>query len=255
MKLQNDLSRDMFRDLPSKIVSFDSGQGVTHTNTTPPSQQKVPVCASPVLDRLCHTLKPHTQPDMTSVEAQAGQDLSTTLLIIPLLKDVQFHEFNLQLKRAAFHFRWPDHILDITMPEANVPADGDLTHKQRCDVRNAYTAITLLCMGHDVAETLESADMGDAREAYKLLHHHFHRSTTASRGRASVDFYRMTMTNTNTDVVKFLALAKRNSRILSRHDGHVVSEAALRTVILGGLLVEFDPIKNLILYGGGGMAI
>jgi hypothetical protein len=94
--------------------------------------------------------------------AAAGKDLATVLLLLPKLKDVEFHDFDLQLKRAAARFSWPmDYLFDLTLTAAQATtAHGQLSDKSLEDVKNAYTAITTLCMGHPVADTLESGCCG-----------------------------------------------------------------------------------------------
>jgi hypothetical protein len=87
--------------------------------------------------------------------------------------------------------------------------------------------------------------VGGAREAYVMLHNHFYRPTQAGKQHANRAFYNMTMANTDTDVGKFMAQAKRNAKIVTMH-GEVVSEGTIISIILDGLLDEFEPLVLLL---------
>ena len=177
------------------------------------------------------------------LEKQARDDLATATRLIPKLKDTEFHSFDDQLKRVASTFDWPTHILKLS--EA-VPDPSALTAKHKLDIKYGYMALMSLCEGHDVMNVLNDIDHGDAREVYKELHGYFYRPTAAGIHECHIAFYNMTMANTDTNIQQFMALAQRRAKALGKVTGTAITEVAIVTVMLAGLLDEFDQVKDRI---------
>jgi hypothetical protein len=175
--------------------------------------------------------------------AKADKELDLSLKIVPHLKDVEFHVWSAALLRVAFQNDWEDYILDTT---AEVPDSDDWTVKDRCDIRNAFMVITATCVGHQIEDKLTTAcTMGDAHHAYKLVHQHFHRPTATGRQTAIANLYSISMAKTDTNLAQYLALARRNAKVV-KFNGTDVSDVDVLACILAGLLPEFKPIKLII---------
>ena len=56
----------------------------------------------------------------------------------------------------------------------------------------------------------------------------------------------MSMANTNTTIMKFLALAKSRGKVLALSTQNPVPETTVVSVILAGLLREFDPVVTIL---------
>lgn len=194
------------------------------------------------------------------MQAQARKDLDSTLKIVPKLAESDIDSFQRAMKLVAYQCEWSPWILDVRLPADQVPGDARrnvrdednnnvvvpaITAKERLDVKNAFTIITSKCEGHDVANSLEGCAMGDAPGAYRTVHEYFYRPTQAGKQAAFKMFYSMTMANTDTSINAYLALVQRRAKVV-RMSGTEVGEEAVITVILNGLLPEFDRIQVLL---------
>ena len=141
----------------------------------------------------------------------AEKQYQTALSTVPKLSESTFDTVDAALKRVAFKCLWADWILD---PAIQKPALRNLTDKEDADERNAYMIITEKSQGHQVAYSMESVALGDAKAAYAAFFQHFHRSTAAGRHEATRNFYNATMANTNTNITEWLALVPRRGNSL-----------------------------------------
>jgi hypothetical protein len=174
--------------------------------------------------------------------AKADKDIQTILTLIPKLKEVDYHVWERAMKKTAYRFGWPEFILDLSL---DIPDQNDNSEKEDCDIKNAYIAITTDCQGHEIEDAMDEIELGDARGAFKKVHDHFHRPTEAGKQTAYKNLYTNNMGSTDTNLAQFIALTSRNARVV-KNNGETISEGTIKSLILGGLLVEFDPIKLII---------
>ena len=99
--------------------------------------------------------------------------------------------------------------------------------------------------GHPVESKLESVDIGDSAEAWLTVRSYFVQVTARGRKAATKDFYDSTMENTDTNLLQWSALCRRNSKTYALTGGRP-TEGDLITVYLGGLLDDFEKIKDII---------
>lgn len=174
------------------------------------------------------------------IRAESDKQLDTMYQSVHPLKGEDFHSFEKQLKRQAFAYEWHAHILDRAVA---VPAEPDL--KVRRDIRNAYLVITNKTDEHPVRDLLQNCPIGDGRQAFIIVHDYFHRRTQTGRIEANNAFYSATMATTDTNIVQWLALVPRRAQILIRAGG-TADDAAILSVMLGGLLPEFKPVQLIL---------
>lgn len=181
---------------------------------------------------------------ISHAESLGEKRLSTALANIPKLVDIGYEKFNAHILRTAFVHDWHGSILDLDIDE---PEDDEDTPKYRVDQKNAYSILLQKVEGHQVANLLDppTVQMGDARAAYASCHEFFHRSTHAGKGQATLAFYGATMANTDTNIVEWIALVPKRGRLLIRAGGMADNGSNL-TILLGGLLDEFKPIKTIL---------
>jgi hypothetical protein len=196
-----------------------------------------------------------------AADLKAQKELDSALKIVPMLQETNdFDKFKKALALTANRFGWAEWILDLNFPEDRVPQDARrnvndaegnqiavpaLTLKNKLDTNNAYTIIMTKCEDHAVAYTLEDAEMGDARGAYKLLHDYFYRPTQAGKSATFSSFFSMSMANTDTTIAAYLSLVSRRAINVRQH-GTNVDQATMITRILDGLLPEFENIKLIL---------
>jgi hypothetical protein len=143
------------------------------------------------------------------------------------------------LERQAFAFGWSSYILDL---QTSRPAEADLTEKERLDERNAYLTFMAKTDGHTVSSVLEHFPNGDAKGVFKALHEFFNNDSQAGRAKALRDFHRITIDNTESNVVEWLAVVPRAAKAVQESGGQADSGAQLN-VLLDGLSPQFDFIK------------
>ena len=130
--------------------------------------------------------------DAAQANTKASKELTTILSNLPALKEAaDFHEWDRQLKIFAFQFMWATWILG----GAGEAEPANLSEKEKCDKRNAYTTLVQKCEGHAVADALEDCVLGDAKEAYNIIRGRFFRKTATGLQTSLKDFYSMTMAN------------------------------------------------------------
>ena len=172
---------------------------------------------------------------LSALKSLGAKEYATSLAEMATLTEGGFDVLDDSLRRTGFANEWPAFILDVAVPE---PAN--LTDKETVDKKNAYMLIVNKCQGHQVAHTMEppGVPLGDAKAAYRALFDFHHRSTNAGRGEATRNFYNVTMANSNTNVVEYIALVPRK--------GGAPAPADQLSVLLGGLLPEFKHIVTIL---------
>lgn len=99
--------------------------------------------------------------------------------------------------------------------------------------------------GHPVENTLGRVKMGDAREAFKAVHAYFHPDSQSGRTASFKQFYGATMANTSTNIIGWPATVQERARNLEEVGGKA-DETAQLSILLGGLLPEFEKIKDIL---------
>ena len=176
--------------------------------------------------------------------SRASADKQLDLLIkgVDTLEAVGFPKLRVMLERQAYAFGWSPYMLDLQTPR---PAEGDLTEKERLDERNAYLTIMAKTDGHTVSSVLEHFPPGDAKGVFKALHEFFHNDSQAGSAKALRDFHSITMDNTNSNVVEWIAAVPRAAKAVQESGGQADGGAQLN-VMLDGLSHQFDFIRKVL---------
>ena len=169
---------------------------------------------------------------LAAMKTQKQKELDTGLKVVGVLQEVGIDTFMGDLALLAHNYGWPAWIMDLQLPENQVPGDvrrnvrdednnqvavPALTDENRFDVKNAFMIICTKCKGHPVAYALEDVALGDARAAYRAVYEHHFRSSQAGKQAAIANLYGMTQANTDTTIGAFLALVERRSRAVVKN--------------------------------------
>jgi hypothetical protein len=162
--------------------------------------------------------------------------------IQPLTTD--FRIFESKLRRMAYIFSWHDSILNMTTPAFVPPADvTELPYvKHLLDIKNAYMIILDKTDSHPVAHILSTCTAGDGRAAYHTVYSYFYRSTTSGRITSMNQFFGSTMANTDSNIAEWISETRRKASVVVNTGGQA-DEITQLTVLLGGLLPQFDNIR------------
>lgn len=182
---------------------------------------------------------------VTAAKSLAAKQLSNALDTVDPLAESSFHKFQQQMLRVAHSCDWDATVLEGEPREGE---DGNIapdTPKHDADVRIAYELIMTKTDGHPVEHKLEAVEVGDSAEAWRIVVDHFVQNTARGRRAANQDFYFTTMESTDSDLLEWSALCRRNSKNYALTGGQP-TEADLITVFLGGLLREFEHIKDIV---------
>ena len=87
--------------------------------------------------------------------------------------------------------------------------------------------------------------VGDAKAAWQIIYRFFHKNSVAGKAAATNAFYSATMSNSNTNIVEWVAEVNRNAKVLISAGGSV-DDGAILGVFLQGMLSEFGPIKTVL---------
>ena len=112
-------------------------------------------------------------------------------------------------------------------------------------IRNAYAFIHACVDDHQVAGLLEICAPGHARQAMDAIRRFFLPNSHAGRRAATQKFNNATMANTQTNIIEWIALVRQNATYLKEVGGQADDEAQM-TVLIGGLLPEFDLMKHTL---------
>jgi hypothetical protein len=178
--------------------------------------------------------------DLDAIKRNGDKQLTTMYQTVDELTASGFAKFRKSLELQAYAYDWHASILN---PDAEVPEEP--TSKQICDVRNAYMLIARKTQGHPVENTLGRVKMGDAREAFKAVHAYFHPDSQSGRTASFKQFYGATMANTSTNIIGWPATVQERARNLEEVGGKA-DETAQLSILLGGLLPEFEKIKDIL---------
>ena len=102
------------------------------------------------------------------------------------------------------------------------------------------------CEGHAVHSHLASAKTGDARACINKLYGYFYPKTPSGQQTCQIAFNTSSQSNTNTTLVEWMDVVDANADILSYVSGIVTEDSYKKTILMGGLLPEFEPIKLII---------
>ena len=163
-------------------------------------------------------------------------------IVQPLNND--FRIFDSQLRRMAYNFSWHASILNTTTPEV-VPPNDVTEHpyvKHLHDIKNAYMIIMDKTENHPVAHILSTCAPGDGRTAYHTVYSYFYRSTTSGRITSMNQFFGSTMANTDANITEWISETRRKASVVINTGGQADDVTQL-TVLLGGLLPQFDNIR------------
>ena len=163
-------------------------------------------------------------------------------IVQPLTTD--FRIFDSQLRRMAYNFSWHASILNTTTPEV-VPPNDVTEHpyvKHLHDIKNAYMIIMDKTENHPVAHILSTCAPGDGRTAYHTVYSYFYRSTTSGRITSMNQFFGSTMANTDANITEWISETRRKASVVINTGGQADDVTQL-TVLLGGLLPQFDNIR------------
>jgi hypothetical protein len=191
---------------------------------------------------------------LNEVVNRADKQLSTLMMIKRPLKESDFHNFNKLLKRQRDIYGWPGHIVpddplntpDLTQNERNAldaNTVADLT--TILHIRNAYAFIHACVEDHQVAGLLETCVPGRAREAMDVIRRFFLPTSHAGKRAATQKFNNATMANTQTNIIEWISLVRQNAMYLKEIGGQADDQAQM-TVLIGGLLPDFDLMKHTL---------
>ena len=176
--------------------------------------------------------------------SRAEVQLTNMQKSVGMLAELGWTKFKEQLGRVAFTCEWHDSYLNPTVAAPLTEAAG-LTHKYGLDKRNAYTLIMDKTDGSEVEMLLkiESCDLGDAANAFKIIREYYMSRTQSSKNKAHRTFYNATMESTHTNIVTWSAKVLLLAADLEEVTEVVVPEESKLSVLLGGLLPEFEFIN------------
>ena len=188
------------------------------------------------------------------VNSRAEKQLTMLIQMRKPLKDIGYHEFLKLVRRQAEQFKWPDHIA----PD-DFSATPNLTAEQRAQldgdtvlgltvllhIRNANSFIQQCCDGHQVSFLLDGIEKANARASLDTIRQFFVPRTPAGLTAANQRFNNSTMANTKTNIIEWIAEVRINAQDL-RDAGGDVSDAVQKSVLMAGLLQEFDMIRTII---------
>lgn len=178
--------------------------------------------------------------ELASLKAIKTRELALVVSGVDSLTSQSFTQWERQLKRQARLYEWPEWFLDLQLDSP----DGAWSDTIELDDRNAFAVITKTTDDHAVADLIDPD--GSAREAFAVVSNHHHKATVAGRSQATLDFFGSTMASTGTSIITWIAYVKRTAIIRHRVGGGTVTEADKVSVLLAGLLKEFDPIKTFL---------
>ena len=172
--------------------------------------------------------------------ADADKQLGVMYNAVGTLKELGYHEWRGCLAQQAYAYAWPSWILDL-----NENPPDNVTAKQNLHIRNAYMIIMNKTNDHVVANSLKLVKLGDAKAAFKKVHEFFQPDSQAGKTAAFSQFYRATMKTTNTNIMQWVAEVHLRANLLKEAGGEANEQARL-SILLDGLLPEFDRINEIL---------
>jgi hypothetical protein len=189
---------------------------------------------------------------LTEAITQGNKDLALSLKTVTKLKDSTFPRWRDQMRRVEYACGWHGSILDTSIepPEEHSAED---THKYDADVKHAYLLIMHTTDGSSLEDVLQPCLRGDARQAYSLVHHHYHRRTLAGEQSAQTKFFNASMANTNTNISQWMATNARNAIDLNAHSDSLpfIDEKRELLQLITGLLPDFEPVRHHVMFNDG----
>jgi hypothetical protein len=185
-------------------------------------------------------------------KARADRQLDLLYKAMPGLHEVDWHIWQHTFVLQAYAFDWHPQIWNLSVQALTtaeiLEEDKDKTPdgvKKSLDRRNAFLAIMRNTSKHTVSNLLETTNQGDARMAFNTLSSFFNPTTTAGTQQALRDFFVLSMAQSGSNIISWIACVSRAARNV-RHSGGEANEDSELSVLMGGLLPEFNPIRDII---------
>ena len=194
-----------------------------------------------------------------AIEARADKHAEILLKAVRPLTEGGFVELVADLRLQGFQFGWDRnqlaHIYDQALadwPESqynDLPAQAlvDLNAlRQLLALRNAYVIMVKKCQGHKVEHLIKDIQPGRPRAVLDRIHKHFYPMDAAGQGRQNKKFLIATMSNTNTNITRWVKYVDEQAAVL-HSVGVQCSDALKLTVFLDGLLMpQFEKVKHSV---------
>lgn len=193
--------------------------------------------------------------EVARAETRGEKQLDTLYKAVDPLSKLGFLKFMKCIKIQAYAYNWADHLYDVGTPAQTQTqlntlvrkrADSAAFAKSHADMKNLYMLLLKKCEGHAVHSRLTSAKTGDARACIDKLYAYFYPKTPSGQQTCQIAFNTGTQGNTNTTLVEWMDLVDSRADILSYVSGVATDDSYKKTILLSGLLPEFEPIKLLI---------
>ena len=180
--------------------------------------------------------------DKKEKELVQGQKCFDSLnkLIKPLGGD--FTQFRDELEGAGEVQGWPLHLLDHDLQE--VPL-SDLTNMERIHYRNAFLIIRTMTSNTEAGNLLAGIEKNNGRKAFQAIKSYYLRNTVAGRMAQTAKFFNANMATLDCTIISFFSTLHQLGKDLKEAGGDV-SDAMMLSVLLNGLLPQFDTIKTIL---------
>ena len=189
---------------------------------------------------------------LRDAQSRADKQIDTIYKAMRPLKEVGWHAWAKAFATQAYAYEWSRHIYDSDVlaltPDQIVEADADATSqglKDKFDRRNAYLGIIFHTRGDTVESLLEDSTPGDPRKAYDIMSSFYNPRTTAGAQQAYKAFTSASMAQSGTNIVSWVAFVSRAAKVVRNSGGQADARAEL-SILMGGLLPEFNPIKTIL---------
>ena len=186
------------------------------------------------------------------VNSRADRQLDMLLKSMPALKEVGWHDWDKAYALQAYGCKWAPQIWDLNVAALTsaqiIEEDAIETPegvKNSLDRRNAFLTIMYHTRGDTVENLLESSTPGDPRKAYDIMSSFFNPTTTAGTQQAIRTFYSASMGQSKTNIVSWVAYVSRAARVV-RNSGGQANDLSELSILMGGLLPEFNHIKTIL---------
>jgi hypothetical protein len=189
---------------------------------------------------------------LRDAQSRADKQLDTIYKAMPTLKEIGWHSWAKAFANQAYAYEWSRQIYDSDVPALTpaqiVEADADETSqglKDKFDRRNAYLGIIFHARGDTVESLLENSTPGDPRKAYDIMSSFYNPRTTAGAQQAYRAFTSASMAQSGTNIVSWVAFVSRAAKVV-RNSGGQADACAELSILMGGLLPEFNHIKTIL---------
>ena len=158
----------------------------------------------------------------------------------------EFIRWMAKFERHSAYQKFPAWILDFGKARPSKAARGKMSLRDQYHEMNAYEAIMNLCSGHPVELQLTSVEVGDGQDAFRTVFTHYFEDTPEGIGRASADFYKLSMDTTDCTLSQFITLVTTRADILQLLTGEKITDRQRVVQLMGGLLPDFKEMTFII---------